>query len=297
MSLAVVFALVLSLGGGGHPAEACSQGARISGVCVNSTVDSGGATIGATTTTPGQPGGTTGGSTSSGSSSATTGSSGAGATAPRFPWTPPPPRDPVLGSAQCSVIIAGSCRGQSPPKNPPATAPVTSTVAPAVVRAPTPPGTASELASFAPGNPRIVIEPGSWSLPRVVTNIYSTASGETQSGQLLGWPIEVRFTPQVFRWAYGDGATARHTGRGGSWGSNQFQATSTGHVYRSPGTYNVTLSVEYAVSYRFDGGAFVGVPGTVTRQASTTSVTVLRVSPVLVESGCAPVSLVGGRCG
>lgn len=269
--------LVALLQGGLAPLEACSQGSRTSGECLNitSTVDSGAVTLGATQSTPGSPGGAT--------------TTGGGTPGPSAPWTPPPVRNPVLGSAQCTVILAGSCRGQSPPKNPP------SAQSSDVLR-PTPPSSVSDLASFAPQVPGIVIEPGGWSLPRLTTNIYATAGIHSRRGELLGWPIEVRFSPQTYHWSYGDGARSSRGVAGGSWGAAQFSATSTGHVYRAPGRYSITLQVDYAVSYRFDDGAFVPVAGTVSAGSGPVELTVLRVTPVLVDRGCGGQSLVGGRC-
>lgn len=267
-----------TISGAVAPLEACSQGSRTSGECpsITSTVGAAGVSIGATQTTPGSPGGQTS-------------TSGQASSAPRGPWRPPPVRNPVLGSAQCSVIIAGSCRGQSPPKNPP---PAAATV----VDAPRAPTSLSDLATFSPGSPGIVVEPGAWSIPRVTTNIFAVAGTETQRGELLGWPIEVRFSPQAFKWNYGDGSRVTHRVAGGSWGSAQFSTTPTGHIFRSPGRYPVSVEVDYAVAYRFDGGAFVSLPGELTRSAGPVALTVLRVTPVLVESGCGGRTPVGGRC-
>jgi hypothetical protein len=255
--------------------EACSQASRTSGECpsITTTVDGAGVTLGATQTTPGSAG-----TTSEPSS-----------TPLDAPWSPPPVRNPVLGSAQCTVIIGGSCRGQSPPKNPPE--PVVS-----VVQQPTAPRSVSDLVSFAPDAPGIVVEPGTWSLPRLETNIYSSARSHTRTGELLGWPIEVRFSPQVFRWNYGDGSSASHAQAGRSWGAAQFSASPTGHVYRAPGVYAITLQVDYSVAYRFGDGPFVPVSGTVTAGSGPIEVRVLRVTPVLVDHGCAGKILVEGRC-
>jgi hypothetical protein len=260
------------------PFEACSQGSRTSGECpsITSTVDSGGVSVGATVSTTGSPG----------SQTTTTGSSDS---SPRLPWSAPPVRNPVLGSPQCTVIIGGSCRGQSPPKNPPGAALTT-------VDGPIAPTSLSDVASFSPRAPGIIVEPGAWSLPRLTTNIIAVAGAEIQRGELLGWPIEVRFSPQTYRWNYGDGSRATHSVAGGSWGQAQFSSTPTGHVYRSPGRYSITVEVDYGVAYRFGDGAFVPLSGVVRMGGGPVGVTVLRVTPVLVDGGCAGKALVGGRC-
>jgi hypothetical protein len=273
-------ALVLAFGGiaGGTAVwfDACSQASRTGGGCtgISTSVTADGVTLGATVTSPGSPG-------SSASTPATSVFS-----SPRIPR---PPRNPVLGSRQCSIILAGLCRGQSAPKNPPPQAS-------RVQRAPTPPTSVSDLVAFQPLPPGIVIEPGSWSLPRVPTNIFSSAGVQSQSGTLLGWPIEVRFSPQNFRWSYGDGTSVTRSEPGSSWGSNQFEATATSHVFRAPGTYTVTLQVDYSVSYRFDQGGFVPLAGVVSRSGPPATLQILRVNSVLVEEGCPPGGLVQGRC-
>lgn len=256
--------------------DACSQASRTGGGCtgISTSVTADGVTLGATVTSPGSPG-------SSASTPATSVFS-----SPRIPR---PPRNPVLGSRQCSIILAGLCRGQSAPKNPPPQAA-------RVQRAPTPPTSVSDLVAFQPLPPGIVIEPGSWSLPRVPTNIFSSAGAQSQSGTLLGWPIEVRFSPQSFRWSYGDGASVTRSEPGSSWGSNQFGTTATSHVFRAPGTYTITLQVDYSVSYRFDQGGFIPLSGVVTRTGPPATLQIFRVNSVLVEEGCPPGGLVQGRC-
>jgi len=277
---AVVAVAMVLLPSGLAPAEECSHGARTSGECVAVTteVSDSGVSVGAELTIPG--------------------------TTPSQPvtpplsyrppgglWSPPPPRDPVVGSDQCRNIVTGSCRGSSPPKIPPK-----ASGGALPVLGPTPPTRLSDVALFEPTGSAIVVQPGWWSLPRVPTNIYSMARSETQAGELLGWPIEVAFTPHAFIWSYGDGATKRLSNAGGSWGVAQFSPTATSHTYLAPGVYSVGLSVEYAVSYRFPNAAFVELPGRVIKSVGTTSVRVLSVSPVLTNSGCAPVALEDGRC-
>jgi hypothetical protein len=275
-----VLALLLGFGGVATGTavwfEACSQASRTAGerLGISTSVGPAGVTLGASVTTPGTPG-----------SSAST----PAASVFSSPRIPRPPRNPVLGSRQCSIILAGLCRGQSAPKNPPPPRV-------RVQRAPIPPTTVSDLAAFQPLPPGILIEPGSWSLPRVPTNIFSNAGVQSQSGTLLGWPIEVRFTPQSFRWSYGDGASATVSQAGSSWGSSQFGQTSTSHVYAAPGTYSVTLQVDYSVSYRFDQGGFVSLVGTVSRTGPPATLKILRVDSVLVDEGCPQGGLVQGRC-
>jgi hypothetical protein len=262
-------------------AEECSQGGRTSGDCasIDAEVGENSVLISATVSTPG-------------SSGATSTVSPAPSTPPRTPWTRPAPRAPVLGTSECTVIVAGRCRAGSPSRAPVASRPTPTRV----VVAPTPPSQISDLVQFQPATTGLVLEPGSWSLPRIPTNMYSTATTQQVSGLLLGFPIEVRFTPHRFHWNYGDGVGGSSVGAGSSWGPRQFSATSTSHVYRAPGTYVLSVSVDYLVAYRFSGSDFVPLSGTVSQSGGRQILQVLRVSPVLVDKGCEPRELQEGRC-
>jgi len=250
-------------------ANECSQAAQSSGQCLSITTDvsGGGVSVGASTSTPGTVGST----------------SGSGA---RSSWPPPPPREPVLGSSECQVKISGYCRAASPSKNQPQV----------VKTPPTPPTSARDLESFRPGSPAIVIEPGGWSIPRLPTNMYAVIGESRETGELLGWPIQVRFTPAQYLWGYGDGASATHSVAGGSWNGAQFSATTTSHTYSRPGQYRVSLQVGFEVAYRFDDGEFVGIPGMVWQAAAEQNLQVLTVTSLLVDQGCSPRALTEGRC-
>lgn len=224
-------------------------------------MSSGGVTITGTQVTPGTP--------------AQSGS--------RTTWKPPPPKDPVLGSAQCQVRVAGLCRGTSPSREP-----VEET-------GPIPPRSVSDVASFAPGGSGIGMQPEGWSLPLLPVNFYSLARETVEQGELLGWPIEVRFTPVSFAWTYGDGSSRTHSVAGAP-GGTQFATTPTSHVYSLSGDYVASLVVTYVASYRFGEGPFESLPGELTRSGGARSVEVLSVTPVLVNRGCHSETLVEGRC-
>jgi hypothetical protein len=284
-----VASLALIAGGLGAPpafAEECSQAARTSGECptISSEVTSQGVTLGASSTTSG----------SSGSSTSSAPSAQQSPSSPRasLPWSPPPPRSPVIGTSECSVVVQGRCRGSSPAKNPPpaATPPASTSIAP------TPPSSVNDLAHFTPSPSSIQVEPGWWTLPRLHTNIFSTAREHQVAGELLGVPIDVRFSPRSYRWTYGDNQAATISTAGASWGSDQFSPTATSHIYREPGTYSIRLVVDYAVSYRYVGTGFTPVSGTVSQSVGPATVSVLRVTPVLVDQGCFVNTLREGRC-
>lgn len=260
--LAVVGALVL---GTATPALAdCTQGERIGGECssVTTTSDGSEVTIGLTTSSNGSPGT----AASSSTSSYVSGS-----------WSPPPIRQEAeLGSSECEVKLAGLCRAQAPSK-PTATKNIEPTP-------PTPPTHASQLKGFRPETPIIAIEPNAWSLPTLAVNMYARAERHRVNGELLGWPVVVRFTPVAFHWNYGDG-TGRSVSSPGSslsaQGKEQFDTTSTSHVYRRPGRYTVSLKVDYRVEFRFVEGNFRHIDGLVSARALSRAIDVLTVSPLL----------------
>ena len=246
------------------PAHAdCAQSERIAAECssVSTTNDGSEVTVGVSSTTAG----------SAGDSSTATSSS----YSPGW-WSPPPIRmEAELGSSECEITVAGLCRGQAPAK--------TSTSVATQAVAPTPPTHASQLKGFRPQTPRIEIQPNAWSLPTLPLNIYASASRHRVSGELLGWPVVVRFTPVAYHWGYGDGSGRSASVAGGA-SALQFSPTANSHRYARPGRYTVTLHVDYRVELRFDEGTFDDIDGLVSSRAPSRSVEVLTVSPLL-EAG------------
>lgn len=128
------------------------------------------------------------------------------------------------------------------------------------------------------------------------TNVFAVVEESREVGELLGYPIEIRFQPVRYEWTYGDGTRQTLSNKGASWRAQQFSETTTSHVYSRPGSYTISLRVGFSASYRFDAGAFESIPGTVWRDSGSRTVTVLTVSRGLVDIGCAPGTLVRGKC-
>lgn len=172
----------------------------------------------------------------------------------------------------CTVIINDQCVGASPPKH--------------VDDPPSPPDSVSDLASFTPDRPAILWQPAGWGFEDVPTNLWASAAIHTVSGQLLGSPAEVRFTPSRFRWIYGDGTGRWYSLRGAPWPAAQsawWTATATSHVFAAEGRYLVRLTVDHRAEYRFAGGAWHTVTGYVARAAPARTLTVVSGVTVLVE--------------
>ena len=275
----------------------CSQADRNAGECRSidgSTTDSH-VTIRVDTSTPGSSGSSgSGGSTGTGSGgggSQATQETAASPVPPRIRrGPPPPPRLPTLGSSDCEVVIAGMCRAPSPGRNQPApTTPAPAAPGPHTPATPssppTPPRSVSELGAFSPERPGVSIQPGDWSMPRLPTNFIANASRHRQSGELAGWPIEVRFIPHRYHWSFGDGHRATFAEPGKTWsalGLRQFQHTSTSHVYQRPGSYQASVRVEYRAEFRFVGESWQRLSGTVSATSATSRIRVLTVSPLLL---------------
>ena len=97
------------------------------------------------------------------------------------------------------------------------------------------------------------MEPNGWMIVGLDTNFFATGGVQVKDGTLLGQPASVRFTPVTWRWTYGDGTSASAAMGGTTWaaqGVREFDPTPTSHVYRSPGTYYIDLSIDYRAEYR-----------------------------------------------
>jgi len=257
------FTLMISVvwGASSSPAWAdCAQSERIAGECSSVTTTNNGSevSVGLSTSREGTAGSV---------DSATHVGGGSGW------WSPPPIRtEAELGSAECEVRVAGLCRAQAPPKQPQSVADTNNP--------PTPPTHASQMKGFRPQAPSLVIQPNAWSLPTLPVNLYAAASRHRVSGELLGWPVVVRFTPVAYHWSYGDGSGQSFSSPGAP-AAAQFSPTPTSHRYRSPGRYTVSLRLDYRAEFRFEGGSFDDIDGLVSARAADKTIEVLTVSPLL----------------
>lgn len=176
------------------------------------------------------------------------------------------------GPDECPVVVNGQCVGTSPPKDGSG------------------PTSVSDLESFRPRTPVQFGEPSGWSVRRIPTNFWSTATAHTVSGELLGNPADVRFTPVLFRRYFGDGERRTNAMNGATWrdlGQAPWTATPTSHVYTSEGHFRVRLLVWYAAEYRFGSQDWVPLTGEVAVWANELDLTVLSADLVLVDQSCA----------
>lgn len=156
-----------------------------------------------------------------------------------------------------------------------------------VIGLPTP--TLDDLVGFRPTPGVDHMEPNGWFIVNLDANFYSTGGASTESGTLLGYPASVRFTPVRWRWSYGDGTSATRSTPGSTWadqGIDEFDRTSTSHVYTEPGTYYIDLSLGYRAEYSFNGSTWGTISGILWLPANRLVATVGGAKTVLVERDC-----------
>ena len=152
-----------------------------------------------------------------------------------------------------------------------------------------PPITIADIATFAPTPGRQLMEPDGWTIAGLDTNFYAITGTHVVNGTLLGRTADVRFTPTSYLWAYGDGTSATKATMGATWASQgiaEFEPTPTSHVYEQLGDYTITLSIVFAAEYRFAGGPWRPVVGTITLPANDLQIRVGTAKTVLVEHDC-----------
>ncbi|MBF4638889.1 hypothetical protein [Clavibacter michiganensis] len=186
----------------------------------------------------------------------------------------------LSGGGQCSDgqhAFLPPARGPSKPADP---VPVVAAV-PAVSLA--------DVAQFVPRDASIRSQPNGWAIVGAPVNLFTDATPQVVDGVLLGRPAQVRFVPVSFAWDHGDGTSTTVVGPGASWrelGQQDFTPTDTSHVYESVGDRQVSLTISYSPAYRFDGGGWQQIAGTLPVQVGPVTIRVLQGSTVLVGGAC-----------
>jgi hypothetical protein len=153
----------------------------------------------------------------------------------------------------------------------------------------TAPITLADIAQFHPTPGTDHMEPNGWMVVGLDTNFYAVAVAQVREGQLLGRSASVRFTPRNYRWTYGDGTSATRATRGSTWaaqGMAEFDPTPTSHVYRAKGTYTIDLTIGFGAEYRYDGGSWIPIAGTLAVPANRLVATAGDAKTVLVAKDC-----------
>ncbi len=171
------------------------------------------------------------------------------------------PDEVILGG---TVDVPGSSgAGNGAPSGPPTVQPPLTIDRPGYTV--TMPVTLSDLARFRPDPGVDRMQPNGWMVVGLDTNFFARATQHVKSGTLLDRPASVRFTPVRYRWTYGDGTGRTTATPGATWealGLQEFDATPTSHIYRSPGTYVIDLTIGYSPEYRYaDATEWIPVSG------------------------------------
>lgn len=149
--------------------------------------------------------------------------------------------------------------------------------------------TLDDFASFRPTGVGLIVEPGAWTVVGVETNLIAVADQQVVGGSLLGRAVEVRFTPATYDWAYGDGSSASTSTGGARWsalGVKEFARTATSHRYLAAGEYRPQVTVWFTVEYRWAGGSWQSVRGSIPASAVAATVTAFGADTVLVTGAC-----------
>lgn len=199
---------------------------------------------------------------------------------PHAPKAPSEPSDEAKEFAEC-MSDTGTTRCARLPNTP----------APPAATPPTPARraiTITDLERFAPASVRAATEPGNVGIAGMPTNFLAAATVQTQSGELFGSPLRVRFTPAGYDYTYGDGQSATKTAAGRTWkalGQAQFTPTRTSHIYRESGTYLADVDIRYTAEIDL-GGGWLAVTGQLTTDGAPQRIRILDATTALVAHTC-----------
>jgi len=146
-----------------------------------------------------------------------------------------------------------------------------------------------DLSHVEPQSPSLSTQPVGWSVINLPTNFIASIAEHVVTTVVLGRDVEVRFTPIRYDWRFGDGETNATSSPGATWeqlGLAEFSPTPTSHRYRAVLSVAPTVTVTYAVAYRWFGQDWISVDGTLSRDASAPIVFVQNADTVLVASVC-----------
>ena len=107
-------------------------------------------------------------------------------------------------------------------------------------------------------------------LINVPTNLFVEADVTVLDTTLLGFPVQVRATPQSFRWTFGDGRGLVTDDPGAAYPDLRIT-----HTYTQPGVARLALATTYSGEYSIAGGPWLPINGTAEVSSSPVTLTVL----------------------
>lgn len=132
--------------------------------------------------------------------------------------------------------------------------------------------------------PDFVIEPADGSYVNVPTNFAATDDDQpvTITVQPLGVSVPVTFTPTSYEWSFGDGsAGSGHGVRKAAVGARG----AVEHAYAAAGSYAVTLTRVYTISFTLPGGQSVTIPGEVSATSPAQTLEVGEIQSTVTDVG------------
>jgi hypothetical protein len=206
------------------------------------------------------------------------------ASTPGSPTEPAPPSDRAIRLADC-MDDSGTVRCHEPTR-PGESSPIRDNGAPAAPSTPT--ITITDLAQFAPPPLTASADPGNVGIAGLPTNFIAAADVHTQTGELFGVALSVRFSPITYLYDYGDRSTSSTAVPGRTWqelGQAQFTPTPTTHVYKVRGNYLARVDVAYTAEVDF-GTGWIPLPGEITTIGAPQEIRILEAHTALVAQTC-----------
>lgn len=152
-----------------------------------------------------------------------------------------------------------------------------------------PPITITDLASFSPAKGTVLGEPDNLGVAGLPTNFVTEAATHVRSGELFGFPVDVRFTPVAYTFHYGHGKPKTTSSPGASWeslGQAQFTPTDTSHTYAARGTYDASVDIAYTAEIDLGAGWFP-IEGRLDIAGPTQQIRIFEARTALVARTCA----------
>lgn len=120
----------------------------------------------------------------------------------------------------------------------------------------------------------------SWVLVGTDTVVMTDAEEHLLGTRVLDLDIDVRVTPTLFTWNFGDGSVPlTGTDPGVPWPNH-----TVSHAYRAPGTVTISLRTEWDAHFRVEGtSAWIPVVGRAVTEAQSESIEVVTAKPRLTD--------------
>lgn len=127
----------------------------------------------------------------------------------------------------------------------------------------------------------VMVQPDQpWVLVNTDTVVMTDATEHVLSTQVLGLDVDVRVSPALYTWDFGDGSPPlTTTDPGRAWPDH-----TVSHVYRAPTTATISLRTEWDAVFRVEGtDVWVPVTGRAVTTAATDPIDVVTATPRLTS--------------